>query len=210
MHDIITSMVPQSIQNFLKKRQQIKYFREWKRKGSLEVPPPHWVKQQIIKDYQQKYKCQILVETGTYLGDMVEAQKKYFKKIFSIELSAELYKKAKNRFKNNNNVHIIQGDSGKALAGLMSDILEPAIFWLDGHYSAGITAKGDKVCPVFEELESVLKDKTLHHIILIDDARCYTGTDDFPAITEITDFIKARNDKYTVEIKYDVIRYVLP
>lgn len=74
---------------------------------------------------------------------MVEAQKTRFKKIISIELGVDLFVKAKKGFKNDKNVVIIQGDSREMLPKILKDINKPAIFWLDGHYSAGITAKGD-------------------------------------------------------------------
>jgi hypothetical protein len=41
---------------------------------------------------------------------------------------------------------------------IIKDLNEPAIFWLDGHYSSGITAKGDKICPIFEELDSIFNN----------------------------------------------------
>ena len=62
-----------------------------------------------IQEYQDKYQYKILVETGTYLGDMVEAQKKRFRKIYSIELGIDLFDKATKRFKNDKNVTIVQG-----------------------------------------------------------------------------------------------------
>lgn len=170
---------------------------------------PHLVKQKAITEYQEKYGYATLIETGTYKGDMVEAQKDKFKKIISIELCMELFEKAKERFKNDDHVIIEQGDSGKVLPKILKDINEPVIFWLDGHYSGGVTAKGDKECPIFEELEAILMDKKLNHIILIDDARCFIGDGDYPTIKKLTEFIKSNNDKYQVEIKHDIIRYFI-
>ena len=37
-------------------------------------------------------------------------------------------------------ISIIQGDSGKILNSITNKLKKPAIFWLDGHYSSGITA----------------------------------------------------------------------
>jgi hypothetical protein len=170
---------------------------------------PHLVKQNTIKEYQQKYGYTTLVETGTYLGDMVEAQKTRFKKIISIELGVDLFEKAKERFNNDKNVLIVQGDSGKVLPIILKDINEPAIFWLDGHYSGGVTAKGDKECPIFEELDAILNNKRFNHILLIDDARCFIGDGDYPSIKKLTEFIRSKNDKYQVEVKHDIIRYVV-
>lgn len=181
---------------------------EWEKQG-CPVPPPHIVKQKTIKEYQAKYNCGVLVETGTFMGEMVDAQKSTFKKVFSIELATDLFNKAVERFKKDENVKIVQGDSGKVLPKVLSEINEPAIFWLDGHYSAGPTAKGDKDCPIFEELDSIFNAKKLNHVILIDDARHFVGEGDYPSVEKLTEYVKNKNDKYKVEVKHDIIRFTV-
>lgn len=204
----ISPFLPQWALNPIKKVYRKKQFAEWNKNG-CPVPPPHIVKQMTIAEYRDKYQYGVLVETGTYLGDMVDAQKKRFQKIFSIELGFELFKNATRRFKNDKNVTIVQGDSGKVLPKILSEINEPAIFWLDGHYSAGITAKGEKECPIFEELDAIFNSKRFNHILLIDDARCFIGEGDYPTIPQLTEYIKSKNEKYQVEVKNDIIRFVV-
>lgn len=205
---ILKLFVPIIVLNRLKKQLEKKQYKEWEKSG-CPIPPPHIVKQIIIGEYQQKYGYTTLVETGTYMGDMVEAQKTRFNKIISIELGVDLFKKAQKRFNNDKNVFIVQGDSGKVLPKILKDINESAIFWLDGHYSAGITEKGDKECPIFEELDAIFNSKNFNHILLIDDARCFIGQGDYPTIEKLTGYIKNKDEKYQVEVKHDVIRYVI-
>ncbi|QEC67298.1 hypothetical protein FRZ67_08320 [Panacibacter ginsenosidivorans] len=209
---ILKPLVPPILLNNIRKqiynnklRQELK---TWKQNGR-PAPPPHIIKQHTIAWYQKKCSNNILVETGTYKGDMVEAQKKLFKKIISIELSADLFEKAQRRFSNDKNITIVQGDSGQVLPSILKNINEPAIFWLDGHYSAGITAKGDKDCPIFEELDAIFSNKKFDHILLIDDARCFNGEGDYPTIQQLTDFIKQKDSRYNVEVKDDIIRFVV-
>ena len=104
---------------------------------------------------------------------------------------------------------LCKGDSGKVLPDIMLKLNEPAIFWLDGHYSAGITARGDKDCPIFEELDAIFSKKNFEHILLIDDARCFIGEDDYPTIEELTNYVRSKNEKYQVDVKHDTIRYVI-
>ena len=205
---IIRPLLPQFVLNRLKRHFSKKQYKKWLKTGH-PVPPPHIVKQIAIQEYKQLYGCNTLVETGTYLGDMIEAQKNWFEKIISIELDVALFEKAVKRFKNDENVNIILGDSGKVLPEIMNDINEPAIFWLDGHYSLGITAQGDKECPVFEELEAIFNSVEFDHILLIDDARCFVGKGDYPSIEELTEYVKSKNQKYQVEVRHDIIRYVI-
>lgn len=206
--NFLKPFIPHIILNSLNHKRQKHQIYEWAKSG-CPVPPPHLVKQGTISEYQQKFGYTILIETGTYKGDMVEAQKKRFKKIISIELGADLFENAKKRFRNNRNVLIVKGDSGKVLPKILLDINSPVIFWLDGHYSAGETAKGDKECPIFEELDSILSSKKFNHILLIDDARCFIGEGDYPTIDKLTEYVRSKNENYKVEVKNDIIRYVI-
>src|SRR5690349_14316008 len=181
-----------------------KIYAAWLRSGR-PTPPPQIVKQRIVREYARRFDLHIFVETGTYLGDMVNAVKKDFDRIYSIELSLELYQNAKQRFKNQTHISILQGDSGKVLKGVLDQVQEPCLFWLDGHYSEGITAKGDLETPVIEELTCIANHPMARrHVILIDDARCFTGKGDYPTVKEINDIVAAAgyND---FKVEHDII-----
>jgi hypothetical protein len=178
---------------------------EWERNGR-PAPPPHLIKQRAIRHYAEQFGLQTLVETGTYLGDMVEAMKHVFQKIYSIELSQELYEKAQQRFAGQGSIHLIQGDSGVELGKLMDQIDQPTLFWLDGHYSAGITAKGEKDTPIYEELSHVFGLPQKGHVILIDDARCFGKDPAYPSLEEMTEFIRSKRPDAGIEVKDDSIR----
>lgn len=173
------------------------------------MPPPHVVKQEIIRYFQKLYSIRILIETGTFRGEMVYAQRKNFEKIISIELSEELFKIAKNRFKNYKHIEIIHRDSGKILEELINKISEPAIFWLDGHYSGFETAKGDLETPINRELKTVLNSE-INHIILVDDARMFIGKNDYPTIQEVKEFALSRKNNYLFNVEDDIIRIYPP
>ena len=179
---------------------------EWEKKGRPS-PPPHIVKQMAIEEYQKKFDLKLLVETGTYLGDMVEAQRNHFENIYSVELSKKLFQRATKRFKVYSHINILNGDSGVVLNKLIQEIDKPALFWLDGHYSEGITAKGAKECPVLEELEAIQKSN-FYHIILIDDARLFNGTRDYPTLDEIKQIFEKNNRVYSLTVKDDIIRLI--
>lgn len=203
----IKPLLPVFILNRLMNQYDQWEYDRWQKAGR-PAPPPHFVKQMTIEEYQKKSEYTVLVESGTFLGDMVEAQKKKFKKIVSVELGNLLYKKAKKRFKNDHNVTIVSGDSGEKLTEILDTIDEPVIFWLDGHYSAGLTAKGSKACPVYEEIDAIFNSVNRNdHIILIDDARLFTGKNDYPKVNQLTEYIRRKNEKYRVDVKDDIIRY---
>lgn len=181
--------------------------KKWELNGR-PIPPPHTIKQQAIQYYQKRSGYNILVETGTYKGDMILAQKKNFKKIYSIELSQELFEKAKKRFRHYSYVILLQGNSGDVIANVLNELKEPAIFWLDGHYSGGITAKIEKYSPINEELQTLIANNKLQHIILIDDARGFTGEHGYPAIEEVKEMTAKSFHGYHFSVDEDIIRLV--
>lgn len=185
------------------KRHRNAVIEQWEKEGK-PLPPPHTIKQLAIEHYQKKYNVTTLVETGTYLGDMVMSQKNNFRRIISIELGKDLWEKAKQRFRMYNHIELLQGDSGKVLHEVINNINEQAIFWLDGHYSSGITAKGEKECPIYEELAAIFKNNH-KHILLIDDARHFVGQGDYPTAEEVATFISQKSSDYKYEIKDDII-----
>lgn len=191
--------------NWKEKRQKMKAINEWKRKGS-PIPPPHLIKQQTLLNYAKKYKLKVLVETGTYYGDMVEAMRKNFDRIYSVELSKDLFDKAKERFKTAHNIELILGDSGKEIANIINKINERALFWLDGHYSEGVTAKGEKDTPILEELDTILSGPRRGNVIIIDDARSFGTNPAYPTIKELKEFVKLKKENVDIFIQNDSIR----
>jgi hypothetical protein len=127
------------------------YFKvlRWVLAGS-PPPPPHLIKQRLILHAQSQFKPRIMVETGTLLGDMIEAMKHRFTRLYSIEISPELARKAQQRFAGDSHIQIIENDSAIALKELVPKLEEPALFWLDAHYSGGNTGKGIKETPSWE------------------------------------------------------------
>jgi hypothetical protein len=121
----------------------------------------------MMIDYAKEYGIKVFCETGTYAGGMIEHMDAgyQFDKIISIELSHPIYAQAALKFAGKKHIHLYQGDSGDVLKTLVFD--QPTLFWLDAHFSHGATARGPKLSPILEELDTVLND--MPHVILIDD-----------------------------------------
>ena len=132
--------------------------------------------------------------------------KGHFDQIYSIELSPELYETAQKRFKRSKNIRLICGDSAVELGNIMERLDKPTLFWLDGHYSAGVTAKGAKNTPIFEELTHIFNAPDQGHIILIDDARLFGTEPDYPSLQELAAFISAKKPHLDMTVEADSIR----
>ncbi len=193
-----------SFRNWLVRKRQAKALRQWEAAGR-PVPPPHMAKQQVLRSLGQAHGLKVLVETGTYFGDMVEAMKTSFERIISIELSPTLAAKAAGRFRSSPHVQIRQGDSANVLGNVMKELRQPALFWLDGHYSAGVTAKGEKDTPIFEELTHIFAADDLGHVLVIDDAHCFGVSPGYPTIDELKAFILSRRPAMKIAVVDNMI-----
>ncbi len=203
MKSLIENIVPGVLVNFL---QRIRHFRGywlWKINGR-PIPLPHLAKQNIINGYKKMYGADVLVETGTYLGETIQSQLNGFKKIISVEVATHLYQRAVRRFKKYSHVRIFNGDSGEVLKVIVPTLPSISIFWLDGHYSGGVTGRGKLDSPIKEELQTIFKSQYAH-IILIDDSRLFDGTNGYPKLSELEGWVAAEG-KYACTVEDDIIR----
>lgn len=165
-----------------------------------------------------KYLNPIFVETGTYKGDgIAKALAAGFEKIYSIEVAREFYDKALKRFQveiDSGRVEIILGDSLSCLSNVISKIDRNITFWLDAHTQEG--NKGDKPCPLYEELDAIASHKIKTHTLLIDDLRLFQGKGwgKSVSLNTIINKIKQINNDYCIsyengQVENDVLVAVL-
>lgn len=182
-----------------------KIAKNWLKSGK-PAPPPHIIKFNEIKRCRKINNATILIETGTYKGAMLDSCKNLFDKLYSIELDKKLFEEAKAKYKDEQKVININGDSGVELRKLMDKIDKPCLFWLDGHYSGGITAKADIDTPIVEELKAVFEHPIKNHIILIDDARLFVGEDNYPTIDGLKEIVKNVDRSKNLVVDCDIIQ----
>lgn len=201
-------MASVNLNNLKKKLNQAQEYTRWFLSGK-SGSPPHWIKHRVLRELADQFELSNFVETGTHSGATVNAMRGNFKKTYSIELSKEFYLAAYSWFKNDDSVSIIHGDSGVEIKAVLDQLSGPALFWLDGHYSAGATARADKDTPILEELRHIYSQTRLRHVVVIDDARLFGADSEYPTLEEIENLLKSKGVKYRLSIKYDAIR-ILP
>lgn len=167
--------------------------------------PPQSVKLAVIRHNIPNPHPRIFVETGTYYGDTVAAIKDMYSSVISIEVDEALYKKACARFASDKNVRIAHGDCARELPTILATLHEPAVFWLDGHYSGGETGKGAVEDPILISLNQIAALPAREHIIFIDDARTFDGREGRPDISDVFNCIKKIDSRYIIRVQNDII-----
>ena len=148
------------------------YLDQWKRRDFV-MPAPQRVKWSVLRRYGGL--TDVWVETGTYRGDTTAFLARTAAHVHSIEPGPELAEAARWRFRGNSRVTIHQGLSEDRLPGLLETLEGPVSFWLDGHFSAGITFQGPTDTPIREELAVIAQHlRRLGRVkVLVDDVRCF-------------------------------------
>jgi len=161
-------------------------------------------KENTVRSYAQRGHCRILVETGTFRGDLIFALLHDFDHLYSIEMQHELFLAAEKRFAAEKTVTILEGDSTSALPPILAKLQMPAVFWLDAHASGGETARGAIETPIVSELTSILNHPIKTHVILIDDAREFGMGKHYPTLKRVQQMVAGTYK--TFEVKDDIIR----
>lgn len=137
-----------------------------------------------LQDYIDKYNSKYFIETGTYKGDGTSYAGSFkFDKIFSIEIIKEFHDLNVLRFKNDENIKLLNNNSIDGLKEILSENnIGSTIFWLDAHlpsfysneYSTDYVGEKETLIPLEEELIVIKNNKDItNDVFIIDDLRIY-------------------------------------
>jgi hypothetical protein len=163
------------------------------------VPKP------LVSFIRDEYAVRIFIESGTYMASTALWASEIFEKVYTIELSGELYSSAVQKYAHIKNIKFLQGTSSTVLAEILKEVDEPAVFWLDAHWSAGVTAGEGVPCPLTDEIRAVLNADPAH-FILVDDARfmmmpppeSIEKPHDIPSWGEVFKLLDSHGKRYSV------------
>ena len=178
---------------------------KWRKRG-FTVPLPNILKRSILLRELLAHRADVFVETGTFLGDTPWFLRKKVSKIVTFEVHPPLAELAIRRFKNSPNIQVIHGDSGAVLSESVAELNGRVLFWLDGHYSRGITGMSFEECPIFRELDAIRLHCKADLLILIDDARDFGAHPEYPSVGQIEEYFQKHNLPVTIGVENDIIR----
>jgi hypothetical protein len=127
----------------------------------------------FLAQLAEAFGLRAFVETGTFLGHTSAIAGGIFSEVHTIELSAKLAAQARARFAASPQIQVHEGDSAELLPQILAKLAVPALFWLDGHYSEGITARGRGNTPILAEIAAIVRSGRKDAVILIDDLRLF-------------------------------------
>jgi hypothetical protein len=159
----------------------------------------------VLEENAPRPRPRIFIETGTYLGDTVQEMKSRYEKVVSIEIDRALYERARERFRNDPNVTLMFGDCVRELPKILGPLAEPAVFWLDGHWSGAGTGKGEVADPILLSLEQIGSHPVRGHAIFIDDARYFDGREGRPGIVDVLVKLRDIGRDYRIRILNDIV-----
>jgi len=175
-------------------------------KNDFSSPAPNFVKWDVLNRWGGR---KTWIETGTYLGETTEYLSKMSSLLISIEPSPQLASLAIEKFKQKKSVRIVNGTSeevlDKVLHGLNNLDKQDVSFWLDGHFSSGITFLGPKETPIEDEL-SIIATRISDYssiTIFIDDFREFSTNmnknENYPTRTSLVSWADGNQLEWTVE-----------
>jgi hypothetical protein len=196
----IRNLLPRPLRTWLRDHRRRRYAIEQHPVPTLTA----WEKRQHLIEWAHRSGVRVFVETGTYQGETTMALREVVERCITIELDPALHARAQVTFAGMTDVELLLGDSGRLIRDVLGRLDEPALFWLDAHYSGTGTARGVADSPILGELDSILSHRVRSHIVIIDDAREFIGENGYPTIRRLARFVERHG--YGVRLRDDLIR----
>ena len=167
--------------------------------------------QNLISLLQKEYNIETFIEAGTFQGVTAVWASTLFKNVFTIELSEQLYTNTSANYQHIQHIKFLYGHTVEHLKAIVPQLQGSALFWLDAHWSGGITAGQEEECPILRELQ-IIKESEWEHFILIDDARLFLSPppaphqlEQWPALHEVIAELLTFKSQYVVVIEDAII-----
>jgi hypothetical protein len=168
------------------------------------------IPKKLVLLLKEHFSVEVFVETGTFKGKTSIWASGVFKDVYTIENSRELFDSASGLLREYRNIHPLYGNSARQLNIIVSEIKQPALFWLDAHWCGGNTYGSEDPCPLLEEIR-IIKQSGYDHIIMIDDARFFLkppplpqNAEQWPGLKEILSLLN-KDESYFTFVSEDVM-----
>jgi hypothetical protein len=175
--------------------------------SDFQIPSPPEVKRSVLK--RNGIPGANWIETGTYLGETSFYLSRYSNFVTTIEPNSDLHRRAKDKYKDIENINFILGASETRFEQVMQNHSGKLNIFLDGHYSGGLTSKTNYTTPLVVELDSIIKHLNRFDEIrlFIDDIRCMNPEIDefseYPSLSAV--LYKISGISSNVSVQHDIL-----
>lgn len=175
---------------------------QWVARG-CPAPSPPFIKRDVLQ--RNGIAGATWVETGTFLGDTTEFLSRIASKVISIEPEPNLHRDAVARFRGRANVELHKGLSEEIFPAVLPTLTGDVCFWLDGHFSSGLTHKGPKDTPIVDELFHIQNSLRglAKVVVFVDDMRCFEPSNiefkEYPDRGVLVDWARANGMVWHIE-----------
>lgn len=169
----------------------------------------------LVEALRTELPLSTFVETGTFHGDTLIAMAPLFEKLYSVELSKELWEESSKRLKEFKHVSISLDDSPQFIQKLQPSLKNDSVlYWLDAHWCVSDNTAGeDSQCPLVKEIQAIGKLNTSSAIV-IDDARLFLAPppepheiSDWPLFEEVNNALRMLSTEHEITIVNDTIAF---
>ena len=202
---ILKNKIRHKLENFFT---SIAYFRN----SSIIDIPPEWIKRSILLKTIKYKNIKNFIETGTFLGETSILVAENVEEVYTCELSKPIYEKflmklnqvkkeslEKINHYNNDSLEFLKIINEKSILSKSN-----TLFWLDSHYSGGLT-EGKRKCPLLKEINYILKNISSDSIILVDDIHNMNGLLGYPTISQIKKLINSLDLGFNFQIYSNIL-----
>lgn len=177
------------------------------RLARLQPLVPHsYSKFRLIKNLAERTGARTLIETGTLYGVTAGRCAPHFERVYTIELSSELARKARRNLARHRNVEVVEGDAIHELPRVLERAGGPIVAFLDGHFSGGETAQGEFAEPACVEIEQLVAARDKLAGFIVDDFRCFGQLDGFPSKTALIASVEKHfNTGFKIDVQFDQV-----
>jgi hypothetical protein len=178
--------------------------------GVVGLPPPRAKRRHLLRLFgERRHEC--FVEAGTYRGDTVAFFLPHARRIVSVEMDEALWGAAARRFSGHPHVEVVLGDAEQEIPRIVAAITEPALIWLDGHYSGEGTAHGEHAEPAVAILERLgAVGVPAGTTIVVDDLRLFGRVPEFPSLESLVSVARSTWPQAHVYTGLDSLVIALP
>jgi hypothetical protein len=170
----------------------------WIMSGLKIEKTPNWRKRKVLKEILSSKMIKTFVETGTYLGLTSKVASRIVLHVYTIELSKILFTSNLKKYSNYKNISFMYGQSEHELQKVLNmDLSFPICFFLDAHFSEGLTQKSNRESALELEVKSILNFvRDFPTVVIIDDFVALNGTNGYLSLDDVISQLGNHNFRF--------------